>query len=593
MMEKWVIEAKKADFQRLAEIFQMDPVIIRLMVNRGISNEEKIRQYLYGNLTDLHNPHLMKDMDKGVAAILAAIEKGQKIVVASDFDVDGIFAGMVLLTGLERLGADARIKTPHRTLEGYGLNLRIVEEAYQEGAGLLITCDNGIAAFEALERAWELGLPVVVTDHHEVAYESLEDGTRRYLLPKADAIINPKQPDCPYPFHELCGAAVAFKLVQILYEEKGISLEELDPLLEYTAIATVADVMDLMEENRILVKEGLKRLARTRNIGLQALMQVNQLDPKNISAYHIGFILGPCFNAAGRLETVEQAFQLLRCTNAKEAYRLAVALKELNDSRKGMTRKGVEHAIWQIEGADWKQDPILVVALEDCHESLAGIIAGRLRERYYRPVIVLTAVEDGYKGSGRSIEAYHMFEGLQACRPLLTRFGGHAMAAGLSLSRENLPLLRERLNRDAHLTEADLTPVVRIDVPMPLQYIREDLILQLEYLEPFGKGNRKPLFAEKDFRIRKAAIIGKNQNVLKMRIANSAGTLMDALYFGDVQEFGESAIREYGEEMWQRAFSGEDNGMQASFAYYPSINEYKGNKTLQVIIQNYRIQEAL
>lgn len=586
-MEKWVLEAKRADFYGLAERFHLDPVIIRLMVNRGINTEEKIEQYLHGRLEQLPHPRQMKDAERAAFLVQKTIARGESIVIASDFDVDGIFSGMILYSGLCRLGAEVSIKTPHRVKEGYGLNRRIVEEAVREKAGLLITCDNGIAAFEALELAHQCGLTVVVTDHHEVAYEEDEHG-RRYLLPVAAAIVNPHQPDCRYPFKGLCGAGVAYKLIQLLYEQAGIAEEELYSLLEYVAIATVADVMDLQDENRILVKEGLKRLSKTKNHGLQALMRVNQLDPSRLSAYHIGFVLGPCFNAAGRLETTEPALQLLQAKNQEDAQALAEKLKALNDSRKEMTENGTQQAAELIENSSLKDDKVLVVALADCHESLAGIIAGRLKERYHKPVIVLTEVEDGYKGSGRSIEAYHMFDHLQVCRPLMTRFGGHAMAAGLSLPRENLPLLRRQLNEQCGLTKEDLVPVVRIDVAMPIDYIREDLIRQLEVLEPFGKGNPKPLFAERRFFLRRFTVVGRNRKIIKLVIANESGAVMDAVYFGDVERFQEEAEAFYGSARWQKLCRGEYDGLTASFSYYPSVNEYMGCRSIQITIQNYR-----
>ena len=586
--EKWVVTAKRGDFYGLAEKFGLDPVVIRLMVNRGVDTEEAIRKYLYGGLADLYDPLGLKDAGKAADLLQEAVDREERIVIASDFDVDGIFSGMILYTGLTRIGGKAEIKTPHRVREGYGLNRRIVDEALEEGAGLLITCDNGIAAFDALEYARDRGLPAIVTDHHELAYDEDGAGVRTYRTPPALAIVNPKQPDCPYPFSGLCGAGVAFKLIQILYRQNKVPEAELRPLLEYTAIATVADVMDLTDENRILVREGLKLLRRTQNPGLQALISVNQLEGARLSAYHIGFVLGPCFNAAGRLADVRPALDLLQARTAAEAEPLARQLKEMNDSRKDMTARGVEQAVEKIETTDLKNDKVLLVPLEDCHESLAGIIAGRIRERYNRPAIVLTAVADGYKGSGRSIEAYHMFDRLQACRPLLSRFGGHAMAAGISLPTENLPALREQLNRQCGLTEEDLRPVVRIDVAMPVRYLSEELVRQLEELEPFGKANPKPLFAEREFRIRRAAVLGKNRNTLKMAVAGEGGACVDALFFGEIEDFQEEAAARFGKAEWEKALRGEPSCVRASFTYYPSINEYRGMRTLQIVVQNYR-----
>ena len=530
----------------------------------------------------------MKDIEKAAEKILTVIREGKPVVIASDFDVDGVFSGWILHEGLKRLGAEVSIKTPHRIREGYGVNRRIVDEALQEQAGLMITCDNGIAAFDALEYAAANRLPVIVTDHHEVAYTDEEDGSRTYRLPTAYAIVNPKQPDCTYPFPGLCGAGVAFKLIRHLYDRCELAKEEMVPLIDYAAIATVADVMELVDENRILVKMGLKHLPYTKNIGLRALIDACKLRTEKMTSYHIGFIIGPCINAAGRLESAGEAFALLQAKAGEEAERRALHLAELNARRKSMTVEGTRRAMEQIESSPLKNDRVLVVVLNDCHESLVGIIAGKLKEHYYRPVIVLTEVEDGYKGSGRSIEAYHMFEQLQKCRDLFTRFGGHAMAAGLSLPKENLEELRRRLNEDCGLTEEDLTNIIRIDAAMPLEYISEDLIHQMEVLEPVGTGNPQPLFAESRFRIRRLSIIGKAKNTLKMKINNASGTIMEALYFGDVQAFEQEARNICGDAEWECAQSGTQNRLLASFTYYPSVNEYMGRKTLQVMIQNYR-----
>ena len=587
-MEKWVVRNRRADFYGLAEKFHLDPLIIRLMVNRGMETEEQIETFLHGGEANLHDPRKMKDIEKAAEKILTVIREGKPVVIASDFDVDGVFSGWILHEGLKRLGAEVSIKTPHRIREGYGVNRRIVDEALQEQAGLMITCDNGIAAFDALEYAAANRLPVIVTDHHEVAYTDEEDGSRTYRLPTAYAIVNPKQPDCTYPFPGLCGAGVAFKLIQHLYDRCELAKEELVPLIDYAAIATVADVMELVDENRILVKMGLKHLPYTKNVGLRALIDACKLRTEKMTSYHIGFIIGPCINAAGRLESAGEAFALLQAKAGEEAERRALHLAELNARRKSMTVEGTRRAMEQIESSPLKNDRVLVVVLNDCHESLVGIIAGKLKEHYYRPVIVLTEVEDGYKGSGRSIETYHMFEQLQKCRDLFTRFGGHAMAAGLSLPKENLEELRRRLNEDCGLTEEDLTNIIRIDAAMPLEYINEDLIHQMEVLEPVGTGNPQPLFAESRFRIRRLSIIGKAKNTLKMKINNASGTIMEALYFGDVQAFEQEARNICGDAEWECAQSGTQNRLLASFTYYPSVNEYMGRKTLQVMIQNYR-----
>ncbi len=590
-MEKWILEMKKGDFNGIAQEYGISPVLARIMVNRGVREKEQIRRYLKGTMEDLYDPRLLLDMDKAVDLVSESIEKKEKIGIASDFDVDGIFSSMILWTAFTKLGADCFIETPNRVTEGYGLNRRIVDDCLEKGAKLLITCDNGIAALDAVEYAKENGFTVVVTDHHEVPFEEKGDGERIYIKPKADAIVNPKQAECTYPFPKLCGAGVTFKLAQILYERYGILKSELEPLIEYAAIATVADVMDLEDENRILVKTGLKLLEHTKNKGLQAILRVNNLEGKRISAYHIGFVIGPCFNAAGRLETVKSALDLLMCNNEAQAEVMAENLKALNDSRKEMTIQGFEQAVEKIEHSDLMSDKVILVKLEECHESLVGIIAGRVRERYHKPVIVFTDAEEGIKGSGRSIEAYNMFEELLKCKDLLGRFGGHPMAAGLSLLEENLEELRRRLNENTTLTEEDLRPVVRIDVAMPIEYITEEFVEQLELLEPFGKGNPKPIFAEQHFRFTGGNIIGKNKNVMKAKVVNGSGARIEALYFGQIDQLQEYVIEEFGQQEWERMLRGDRNDVDLGLTYYPDINEYMGRKTPQIVIQNYcRIQ---
>lgn len=586
-MERWILENKKADFYKIGEEYEISPVLARIMVNRGVKEKEQIRKYLYGTENDFYNPLKLLDMDKAVNLLEVSIKKGETIAIASDFDVDGIFSSMILYTAFTTVGARCFIETPNRVTEGYGLNQRIVDDAIEKGAKLLITCDNGIAAIEPIAYAKEKGLTVIITDHHEVPFEEQEDGTRVFKKPVADAIVNPKQKECQYPFSKLCGAGVTFKLAQVLYERFEISKKEWNPLLEFAAIATVADVMDLEDENRIIVKKGLKLLEHTNNIGLQAILRVNQLEDKKIGAYHIGFVIGPCFNAAGRLDTVKIALDLLMCKDIREAEVIASELKALNESRKSMTVKGVEQAMELIEHSNLKKDKVLLVNLKDCHESLVGIIAGRIREYYNKPVLVFTNVEEGIKGSGRSIEAYNMFEELIRCSDLLSRFGGHPMAAGLSLPSENLEELRRRLNKNTTLQEEDFIPVVRIDVPMPIGYITETFVDELELLEPFGKGNTKPLFAEQHFKLLGGAIIGKNKNVFKGKVQNDVGDRIEAIYFGDVDQFAEFVTEEYGSAEWEKMLRGEPNKIDIALTYYPSINEFNGKKTLQIVIQNY------
>ena len=591
-MEKWMVAAKKADFNRLAKTFSISPVLARIMVNRGIKTDEEFREFLYGDLSSLHHPENMKDMDKGLECIRRAIDGGQLICIASDFDVDGVFSGYILWRGIRRAGGRAYVVAPDRIQEGYGLNERIVREAYGKGAGCILTCDNGIAAMDAAAMAKSLGMDVIITDHHEVVYETeaAEDGgeKRIYRLPQADAVIDPKREDCPYPFKGLCGAGVAWKFIELLYEIYGVPKSEFYELLPFAAVATVADVMDLADENRIIVKYGLHALEKTEHPGIQALIRHSGLSKSYISAYHVGFVIGPCFNAAGRLDTADMAIRLLQTEDREEAERLAADLVALNQSRKEMTSLGYERAVEKIEKEGIYRDKIILLCLENCHESLAGIIAGRLKEKYHRPVIVGTENNGMIKASGRSIEAYNMYESLSACRDLFERFGGHAMAAGMSLKKENLQPLRERLNQNCGLSEEDLMPVIHIDVPMPLDYISEGFIQELDLLEPFGKGNPKPVFAERHFKILRASVIGKNRNVLKMHVCNDSGVRMDALYFGDIQAFDDYVEKMYGADGKNRMYAGLSNPVDLAFTYYPSLNEYGGRRTLQIIIHNFQ-----
>lgn len=571
-MERWVVAAKRADFQAIAEKFRIDPVIARLIRNRDVVGDEQIREYLYGGLEELHDPMLMKDMGKAAEILEKKIREGKWIRIIGDYDIDGIMSTYILLTGLRRLGAKVDIRIPDRIVDGYGLNENLVRQAKEDGADTILTCDNGIAALDQIRLAKELGMTVVVTDHHEIPYEDLEDGARAYHVPEADAVVNPKQKDCGYPFKGLCGGAVAWKLIQVMLKRFGHSEEESFDWLEFAAIATVGDVMDLQGENRILVKEGLKRLHRTGNLGLQELIRVQGLEPDQVSAYHIGFVIGPCLNASGRLDTAERSLALLLAEKREEAARLAGDLKALNESRKEMTRQGEEKAVWLVEGSDLKYDKVLVLYLPECHESLAGIIAGRLREHFHKPSIVLTRSEDGVKGSGRSIEAYSMYEELCKCRELFTKFGGHPMAAGLSMAgEEQVEILREKLNRLSTLTEEDFVEKVTIDVPMPVSYITKRLISQIQLLEPFGKGNTKPLFAQKDLTVLSCRIFGKNRNVAKLQVQDPGGYRMDAVYFGDAETFAKFA-REH---------------PVLSLTYYPTVNVWNGRENLQITIQNY------
>lgn len=587
-MEKWFVAAKKADFYKIAEEFHISPVTARLIRNRDVVGEKKIRQYLYGSLQDLHDPAGMKGAMETASILKEKIEQGKKIRIIGDYDIDGVNASYILFQALKRCGACVDVEIPDRMKDGYGINEQLIDFAYKEGADTILTCDNGIAAIEQIKYGKSLGMTILVTDHHELRYLE-ENGKRIMVLPDADAIVNPKQPECPYPFKELCGAAVAWKLVQCLYRVMGIPEQEALEFLEFAAIATVGDVMNLTGENRILVREGLKKLPFTQNKGLHALIAVNGLSEAKITAYHIGFVLGPCINASGRLDTAKRALALLCSKTEGEAMRLASELKMMNEERKKMTLAGYEKAVQMIETSDLKEDKILVVFLTDCHESLAGIIAGRIREKYHRPVFVLTEGKEEIKGSGRSIEAYSMFEEMMKCEQLFTKFGGHPMAAGLSIKKENVEVFRRTLNENSTLTEEDFVPKILIDVPMPIDYITEGIVQELELLEPFGKGNTKPLFAEKDLKVLGAKILGKNKNVIKMQVENSAGCVMDAMYFGDVEVFQKDVKERFGQKEVEKLFLQRKNEVRLSVTYYPTINVFRECRTLQIVIQNYQM----
>lgn len=590
MKERWLLQNKKADYRGLSRELGISPLLVKLAVNRGYHTIEQLENYFYGTREAMYDGRLLKDAREAAGLLLDAIRRKALIGIASDFDVDGIFSGLILYKMIRRLGGQAKIYTPDRVAEGYGLNTRIVSECREDGVSLLITCDNGIAAAEPVAYAEEMGIPVIVTDHHEVPFSEGEDGQRTYHLPPAHAIVNPKQADCPYPFDGLCGAGVTYKLAELVYRMSGVPAKELDELLTYAAIATVADVMDLRDENRIIVRYGLQLLAHTGNVGLQALMAVTGVDPAKISTYHIGFILGPCFNAAGRLSTVKMAFSLLLARSMEEAMPLALDLKQLNDSRKDMTENGLERARAIIEEQELTRYPVIVVYLPDCHESLAGIIAGKIREQYHHPAYVIVEGEVGLKGSGRSIEAYSMFEHLQKCRELLTRFGGHPMAAGLSLPEENLKAFVRKINEDTGLTQEDFCPVVRIDAVVPIEMLSEESIAELERLAPFGKGNTRPLFAEQHFAILQMRVLGKRRNALKMTVRNRSGCQMEAMYFGNIEKFDAYLRAEYGSPAVERLYVGrpeETEPVDLGFVYYPGINEFRGVRTLQITVQHY------
>lgn len=569
-MEKWMVYNKKADFQKIGSEFGIDPVIARLIRNRDIQDMKEIRSYLYGTLAEIPSPWKMKDMERAVQILQKKITQKKKIRIIGDYDIDGVTATCILLKGLKRLNANVDTYIPDRVKDGYGMHEQLIDKALEDGIDTILTCDNGIAAAAEIEYAKKEGLTVIVTDHHDIPFRDTEDG-RIWIIPKADAVVNPKQNDCLYPNKNICGAVVAWKLIWALYERLGIDSDEIWDFLELAAIATVGDVMDLQGENRIIVKEGLKKLSSTSFEGLKALICVNNLEGAEITAYHVGFVIGPCINASGRLDTAARSLELLLADNMEDAMKLADDLYDLNQSRKAMTEQGKEQAIQSIEENNLGKDRVLVVYLPDCHESLAGIIAGRIREAYNKPVFVLTKGADGVKGSGRSIEAYSMYEELVKCSDLLTQFGGHPMAAGLSMEEKNVELFRRRLNDNCTLTEQDLIPKIMIDVPMPISYLSKKLTEQLKVLEPFGKGNSKPLFAQKNLRAVGIRVFGRNRNVAKMLLIDENGIKMDAVYFGEAQEFVDFV-------------QAHDT---ISVTYYPEINVFQGRENLQVVIKKY------
>ncbi len=571
-MQKWRVYSKKADFDAIGSRFNIDPVTARIIRNRDVTDMENVDMYLNGTLDRLHDPMMMKDMDKAVSVIASSIRDNKHIRIIGDYDIDGICSIYILFKGLKICGADVDYEVPDRITDGYGINENLIKQAYEAGVEVIITCDNGIAAASQIDYANELGMTVVITDHHDVPYEETDNG-RRYIIPKAAAVVDPKQNDCRYPFKMLCGAGIAYKFIDCMVKEFQTGDSVMPELLQFAAIATVGDIVDLLDENRIIVKEGLKLIANTGNYGLNALMAVTGVSRESINAYHIGFVLGPCLNASGRLDSAKRALKMLVTDDRAEAERHAGELKDLNEERKKLTSEAVDKAVDMVENSSLKDDRVLVIFLPDCHESIAGIVAGRIREKYYKPVIVLTRGEQEAKGSARSIESYNMFEKLSECKDLFTRFGGHPMAAGLSLPEENIPEFRRRINEHCNLSEEDLTETVWIDVPMPLEYINEKLILELGGLEPFGKANPKPVFADKNISIRNIRAIGKDKQYTRMTIAKDSGIVIDAVGFFSCTEL---------ETVYNK------NG-RISCTYYPEINEFRDKKQIQVCVTGYRI----
>lgn len=583
MKEKWFLQTKRADFNHISEKFHISPVIARIIRNRDVICDEDIYNYLNDDLEKISSPWLFKDMDKAVDILRIKISHESKIRIICDYDVDGITSGYILFRSLKKLGANIDLVVPHRIEDGYGINEKLIKNAYDSGIDTILTCDNGISAYNQVEYAKSLGMNIIITDHHEVPFEET-DGKREYIVPNADAVVNHKQADCPYPFKELCGAMVAYQLISALFETEGIGKNELYKLLPYAAIATVCDVVDLKGENRIIVKQGIKKLKDCNDIGINALINACKLDKNNLSSYQFGFVIGPCLNASGRLDTAKRATELLDCIDTQKAEVLAKELVELNAERKDMTNEG---AMTAIEMAQDMDDKVLVLYLKDCHESIAGIIAGRVREKYNKPTFVLTDAEQGVKGSGRSIEEYDMYSELTKVKSLLTKFGGHKMAAGISLEEKNIDLLRKMLNENCNLTEEDLYLKVWIDIALPLEYITMDFVNQLEVIKPYGKGNEKPVFAEKNLKIISLQILGKSGNVIKMVVENQNHYRMTAVKFNSAVDFMAFLSEKFGEEEVNKALQGQKNNLEIMATYYPEINEYNGRINLQIIIDRF------
>ena len=593
-MSKWMVAAKRADFNAISQKYNISPVLARIIRNRDVIDDEDIRKFLNGTLEDLYAPAQMKDMSKAVDILIDKIEQGKKIRIIGDYDIDGICSTYILYKGLTSCGADVDTAIPHRMKDGYGLNEHLIQEAYEAGTDTVLTCDNGIAAMSQIDYANELGMTVIITDHHEVPYEEKE-GRRNYLIPKAAAVVDPKQEDCSYPFPEICGAVVAYKLVlELVARKKGYTWKDTmysdlgQELLEFAAFATIGDVMELKDENRIIVKYGLELMKNTRNIGLKALIDATGTAPDNIKPYTIGFVLGPCLNATGRLDTAMNALELFQTTEKSEAAIIAGNLKSMNDSRKELTIEGTELAIEQVEKNGLEKDRVLVIYLPEVHESLAGIIAGRIREKYGKPTFVLTKGEEGVKGSGRSIDTFHMYDEMTKCKELFTKYGGHKLAAGLSLEEQNVELFRKTINDNCTLTDEDFEEKVLIDVPMPMEYASMDFIHELDKLEPFGNGNPKPLFAQKQLKFMRGRVLGANRNVGKYTVADEKDKIYDLIYFGDIESFNSYISDKYGQDKLGELYNVGGKDIELSVIYYPDINEFRGNVSVQMVMKYYQ-----
>lgn len=586
-MSKWMVMAKKANFYEIGSRFGISPIVARIIRNRDIIENQEITKFLNGTLEDLYSPYLLKDCQKGISILQSKIQSQSSIRIIGDYDIDGICSTYILKRGIEYCGGKVDTTIPHRMRDGYGINEALIQEAKEADIDTIVTCDNGIAAEEQIAYAKSLGMTVILTDHHQVPFEET-DGIRCYKVPPADAVINPKQEDCSYPFSEICGAVVAWKVIQALVKQMGKDEAILDALLELAAFATIGDVMELKDENRIIVKYGLSLLANTGNCGLRALMDVNEIDRSKISPYHIGFILGPCINATGRLDAAKRALDLLEAPNQQEAALIAGDLKALNDSRKEMTQMGLDTAIHQIESTGMEEMKVLVIYLPDCHESLAGIIAGRIKEKYKKPTFVITKGEESLKGSGRSIDAYHMYDKMSEHKELFLKYGGHKLAAGLSIKEENLSLFRELMNSSCELKKEDFQETIRIDMVMPFAYANMELLEQMHVLEPFGMGNPKPIFAQKEVTFLKGTILGKNKNVGKYRVKENTGECYEMIYFGNLDNFHLYLEHKYGKSVVDALYQTGNSTICISVLYYPSINEYNGRKTIQLVMQDYQ-----
>lgn len=597
-MNKWVLIRRGADYQAIAEKYHIDPVIARIIRNRGVNTDEEFNMYLNGGADSFGDPMLLKDMDKACKILADKISEHKKIRVIGDYDIDGICATAILLKGLRFMGAETDAVIPHRIRDGYGLNRDLIQNAADEGIDTVITCDNGIAAKEEIELANERGMTVVITDHHEVPFEE-KDGKKEWILPPAAAVIDPKQENCSYPFSGICGAYVAYKLIHAMVDGRYADClktgdgwesqwEKLDKeLLQLAAFATVGDVMELIGENRVLVRIGIALMINEPCRGLKALMEATGLYGADIASYHIGFILGPCINATGRLDTAVRALELLMTEDETEAAQLAEELKTLNESRKARTDQGVEEAVSQIEQGEHDGCTVYVIYLPECHESIAGIVAGRIRERYHRPTLVITDAENGLKGSGRSIEGYHMHQHLSAVKDVFSKFGGHAQAAGFSLPRERLEELKRRLNENSPLTEEDCRETIYIDADMPFSYVTEDLMDQLQLLEPTGNGNKKPIFARKDLVLLGRRMLGKTGITGKYTVRDTDGHVTELTMFRINEDFRQYLVEKYGEEKVQDAFMGRCESVTFSVVYYPQWNEYNGYKSIQYVVNDY------